>query len=431
MASGIGHRDVMQGATASVAGKPGGSSAPAAGEESFIWTGGANWVAPDEAFIEKELVEATTSVTVATLTYIRIPEALDGLDIVDVSFGVIAAGVGGTSPTNDATFDVLKRAQGTASPDTSIFSALPVIQITEFDTLDGIPGTLKTDTTITVAHGDLLVVKCTIEGATTTPPKGLHIAITFRSALVNNNLRYEQVSIDNTDSPYSVPSQSRPLMITADTSTAVVTANLPVTPKLGQRVAIRRSGGNDFTADGGAKNIVHNKYNTATTLLWYVDEDVAELEYNGTEWIVVDDKFAPHVCKITNQAGQEIPDITNTAGVFDLDLIDNANLSVLASNKITIKRPGAYLVSCYYYLTLGADNKRLKVVVGAGGVSIGNIEQGTNSVSLTGSSTLSTQMELSAGDDVNMPTVFHNSGVAKTTSTIVGWRPLLSVQEIR
>ena len=365
----------LVGATASVAGTKGIPAGAAAGEQAYILTGGANWVAPDEAFIEKELVEATTSVTVGTKRLIRIPEALDGLDIVDVSFGVVVPGVGGTSPTADLTLDVLKRAQGTASPDTSIFSALPVIQITEFDTLDGIPGTLKTDTTITVAHGDLLVVKCTIEGATTTPPKGLHIAITFRSALVNNNLRYEQVSIDNTDSPYSVPSQSRPLMITADTSTAVVTANLPVTPKLGQRVAFRRTGGNDFTADGGAKNIVHNKYNTATTLLWYVDEDVAELEYNGTEWVTVVDKFHKHVASMFQGADTNLTHNSSDPVAFNGSPIDPAGLSDLGNNWYKIKRAGRYQVTMYPRQRGAWDDQtyfRMSVLVGGSATTITN-----------------------------------------------------------
>ena len=168
----------------------------------------------------------------------------------------------------------------------------------------------------------------------------------------------------------------------------------------------------------------------ATTYNLYMQYESVKIQSDGSNWHILEKNLVPFQIKITRDASQSISHDTITVVNYDNEVFDVGAIADTSSTyRVTIKRAGKYQIVVYNSLQ-AFEHKYV-----ASGVKLNGstVQKYHFDYSSHGSgrpmSTLTITLDL-ASDDYVEGLVYHNSGVTKSTSTSLHYKPELTIKEI-
>ena len=168
----------------------------------------------------------------------------------------------------------------------------------------------------------------------------------------------------------------------------------------------------------------------ATTYNLYLQYESVKIQSDGSNWHILEKNLIPFLAKITRDASQSISHDTITVVSYDNVVFDDGSITDTSSTyRVTIKRAGKYQLTVYNSLT-AYERKYLASGVKLNGTTVQKYHFDYSShSSARPMSTLAITLDLASGDYIE-GLVYHNSGVTKSTSASLHYKPELTIKEI-
>ena len=168
----------------------------------------------------------------------------------------------------------------------------------------------------------------------------------------------------------------------------------------------------------------------ATTYNLYIQYESVKIQSDGSNWHILEKNLIPFHAKITRDAAQSISHDTITVVNYDNEVFDVGAIADTSSTyRVTIKRAGKYQIVVYNSL-LAFEHKYVASGLKLNGSTVQKYHFDYSSHgSARPMSTLTITLDLASGDYVE-GLVYHNSGVTKSTSTSLHYKPELTIKEI-
>ena len=169
----------------------------------------------------------------------------------------------------------------------------------------------------------------------------------------------------------------------------------------------------------------------ATTYNLYIQYESVKIQSDGSNWHILEKNLIPFHAKITRDASQSISHDTITVVNYNNEVFDVGAIATTgeSSAKVTIKRAGKYQIVIYNSLPTFEH----KYVASGLKLNGSTVQKYHFDYSSHGSSrpmsTLTITLDLDSDDYVE-GLVYHNSGVTKSTSTSLHYKPELTIKEI-
>lgn len=218
--------------------------------------------------------------------------------------------------------------------------------------------------------------------------------------------------------------------ILVNNSAADATVTLPTASSASERIynikKIHSSASYKVIIDGDGSETIDG----STTYNLYLQYESVKIQSDGSNWHILEKNLTPFLAKITRDAAQTISHDTITVVSYDNAVFDNGSISDTSSNyRVTIKRAGKYEITVYNSLT-NYEQKYLASGAKLNGSTVQKYHFDYSSSSVgRPMSTLNITLDLSSGDYIE-GLVYHNSGVTKSTSTSLHYKPELTIKEI-
>ena len=168
----------------------------------------------------------------------------------------------------------------------------------------------------------------------------------------------------------------------------------------------------------------------ATTYNLYIQYESVKIQSDGSNWHILEKNLIPFHAKITRDAAQSISHDTITVVNYDNEVFDVGAIADTSSTyRVTIKRAGKYQIVVYNSLQ-AFEHKYIASGLKLNGSTVQKYHFDYSSHgSARPMSTLTITLDLASGDYVE-GLVYHNSGVTKSTSTSLHYKPELTIKEI-
>ena len=168
----------------------------------------------------------------------------------------------------------------------------------------------------------------------------------------------------------------------------------------------------------------------ATTYNLYIQYESVKIQSDGSNWHILEKNLIPFHAKITRDAAQSISHDTITVVNYDNEVFDVGSIADTSSTyRVTIKRAGKYQIVVYNSLQ-AFEHKYIASGLKLNGSTVQKYHFDYSSHgSARPMSTLTITLDLASGDYVE-GLVYHNSGVTKSTSTSLHYKPELTIKEI-
>ena len=168
----------------------------------------------------------------------------------------------------------------------------------------------------------------------------------------------------------------------------------------------------------------------ATTYNLYIQYESVKIQSDGSNWHILEKNLIPFHAKITRDAAQSISHDTITVVNYDNEVVDVGSIADTSSTyRVTIKRAGKYQIVVYNSLQ-AFEHKYIASGLKLNGSTVQKYHFDYSSHgSARPMSTLTITLDLASGDYVE-GLVYHNSGVTKSTSTSLHYKPELTIKEI-
>ena len=218
--------------------------------------------------------------------------------------------------------------------------------------------------------------------------------------------------------------------ILVNNSAADATVTLPTASSASERIynikKIHSSASYKVIIDGDGSETIDG----STTYNLYLQYESVKIQSDGSNWHILEKNLTPFLAKITRDAAQTISHDTITVVSYDNAVFDNGSISDTSSNyRVTIKRAGKYEITVYNSLT-NYEQKYLASGAKLNGSTVQKYHFDYSSSSVgRPMSTLNITLDLSSGDYIE-GLVYHNSGVTKSTSTSLHYKPEFTIKEI-
>ena len=218
--------------------------------------------------------------------------------------------------------------------------------------------------------------------------------------------------------------------ILVNNSAADATVTLPTASSASERIynikKIHSSASYKVIIDGDGSETIDG----STTYNLYLQYESVKIQSDGSNWHILEKNLPPFLAKITRDAAQTISHDTITVVSYDNAVFDNGSISDTSSNyRVTIKRAGKYEITVYNSLT-NYEQKYLASGAKLNGSTVQKYHFDYSSSSVgRPMSTLNITLDLSSGDYIE-GLVYHNSGVTKSTSTSLHYKPEFTIKEI-
>ena len=218
--------------------------------------------------------------------------------------------------------------------------------------------------------------------------------------------------------------------ILVNNSAADATVTLPTASSASERIynikKIHSSASYKVIIDGDGSETIDG----STTYNLYLQYESVKIQSDGSNWHILEKNLTPFLAKITRDAAQTISHDTITVVSYDNAVFDNGSISDTSSNyRVTIKRAGKYEITVYNSLT-NYEQKYLASGAKLNGSTVQKYHFDYSSSSVgRPMSTLNITLDLSSGDYIE-GFVYHNSGVTKSTSTSLHYKPEFTIKEI-
>ena len=168
----------------------------------------------------------------------------------------------------------------------------------------------------------------------------------------------------------------------------------------------------------------------ATTYNLYMQYESVKIQSDGSNWHILEKNLIPFQAKITRDASQSISHDTITVVNYDNEVFDVGSIADTSSTyRVTIKRAGKYQIVVYNSLQ-AFEHKYIASGLKLNGSTVQKYHFDYSSHgSARPMSTLTITLDLASGDYIE-GLVYHNSGVTKSTSTSLHYKPELTIKEI-
>ena len=168
----------------------------------------------------------------------------------------------------------------------------------------------------------------------------------------------------------------------------------------------------------------------ATTYNLYIQYESVKIQSDGSNWHILEKNLIPFHAKITRDAAQSISHDTITVVNYDNEVFDVGSIADTSSTyRVTIKRAGKYQIVVYNSLQ-AFEHKYIASGLKLNGSTVQKYHFDYSSHgSARPMSTLTITLDLASGDYVE-GLVYHNSGVTKSTSTSLHYKPEFTIKEI-
>ena len=218
--------------------------------------------------------------------------------------------------------------------------------------------------------------------------------------------------------------------ILVNNSAADATVTLPAASSASERIynikKIHSSASYKVIIDGDGSETIDG----ATTYSLYLQYESVKIQSDGSNWHILERNLTPFLAKITRDASQSISHDTITVVSYDNSVFDNGSIADTSSTyRVTIKRAGKYQITVYNSLTT-YERKYLASGVKLNGTTVQKYHFDYSSHSSgRPMSSLTITLDLASGDYIE-GLVYHNSGVTKSTSASLHYKPELTIKEI-
>ena len=168
----------------------------------------------------------------------------------------------------------------------------------------------------------------------------------------------------------------------------------------------------------------------ATTYNLYMQYESVKIQSDGSNWHILEKNLIPFHAKITREAAQSISHDTITVVNYDNEVFDVGAIADTSSTyRVTIKRAGKYQIVVYNSLQ-AFEHKYIASGLKLNGSTVQKYHFDYSSHGAgRPMSTLTITLDLASGDYLE-GLVYHNSGVTKSTSTSLHYKPELTIKEI-
>ncbi len=168
----------------------------------------------------------------------------------------------------------------------------------------------------------------------------------------------------------------------------------------------------------------------ATTYNLYMQYESVKIQSDGSNWHILEKNLIPFHAKITRDAAQSISHDIITVVNYDNEVFDVGSIADTSSTyRVTIKRAGKYQIVVYNSLQ-AFEHKYIASGLKLNGSTVQKYHFDYSSHgSARPMSTLTITLDLASGDYIE-GLVYHNSGVTKSTSTSLYYKPELTIKEI-
>ena len=168
----------------------------------------------------------------------------------------------------------------------------------------------------------------------------------------------------------------------------------------------------------------------ATTYNLYMQYESVKIQSDGSNWHILEKNLIPFHAKITRDAAQSISHDTITVVNYDNEVFDVGSIADTSSTyRVTIKRAGKYQIVVYNSLQ-AFEHKYVASGLKLNGSTVQKYHFDYSSHGAgRPMSTLTITLDLASGDYLE-GLVYHNSGVTKSTSTSLHYKPELTIKEI-
>jgi|LUMF01.1.fsa_nt_gb hypothetical protein len=168
----------------------------------------------------------------------------------------------------------------------------------------------------------------------------------------------------------------------------------------------------------------------ATTYNLYMQYESVKIQSDGSNWHILEKNLIPFHAKITRDAAQSISHDIITVVNYDNEVFDVGSIADTSSTyRVTIKRAGKYQIVVYNSLQ-AFEHKYIASGLKLNGSTVQKYHFDYSSHgSARPMSTLTITLDLASGDYIE-GLVYHNSGVTKSTSTSLHYKPELTIKEI-
>ena len=168
----------------------------------------------------------------------------------------------------------------------------------------------------------------------------------------------------------------------------------------------------------------------ATTYNLYMQYESVKIQSDGSNWHILEKNLIPFHAKITRDAAQSISHDTITVVNYDNEVFDVGAIADTSSTyRVTIKRAGKYQIVVYNSLQ-AFEHKYIASGLKLNGSTVQKYHFDYSSHGAgRPMSTLTITLDLASGDYLE-GLVYHNSGVTKSTSTSLHYKPELTIKEI-
>ena len=168
----------------------------------------------------------------------------------------------------------------------------------------------------------------------------------------------------------------------------------------------------------------------ATTYNLYIQYESVKIQSDGSNWHILEKNLIPFHAKITRDAAQSISHDTITVVNYDNEVFDVGAIADTSSTyRVTIKRAGKYQIVVYNSLR-AFEHKYVASGLKLNGSTVQKYHFDYSSHGAgRPMSTLTITLDLASGDYLE-GLVYHNSGVTKSTSTSLHYKPELTIKEI-
>ena len=218
--------------------------------------------------------------------------------------------------------------------------------------------------------------------------------------------------------------------ILVNNSAADATVTLPAASSASERIynikKIHSSASYKVIIDGDGSETIDG----ATTYNLYLQYEAVKIQSDGSNWHILEKNLTPFLAKITRDAVQSVSHDTITVVNYDNSVFDNGSISDTSSTyRVTIKRAGKYQIVVYTSLP-AYEHKYVSSGLRLNGSTVQkyHFDYSSNSSSRP-MSTLTITLDLASGDYIE-GLVYHNSGVTKSTSASLHYKPELTIKEI-
>lgn len=192
---------------------------------------------------------------------------------------------------------------------------------------------------------------------------------------------------------------------------------------------------NTVTIDSDGGSILGKNGSQGATIDLYIENDYVRLKYLGSNvWQLVDDERTLHYAHMRGDAttGQTVPHNTTTVIDFATEVEDNAGLSDVTTNEVTIRRAGTYSITASAGVASGAVLEIWNLNLRLNGSNIRGATSTPAAVSSNVVHNFAANVRLAAGDVLTMSCVQQSSDSSdKTILLTEAATSRIFVQEIR